>query len=115
MKCSVSAVARTTQRLVANMFVAAAVRLGVRAVSAKLTVSDEAGPVGWVVMPDCTGCKTEREKESKSPRQLTRLPTEVTQDKHFKRKGLPVQLCDHCDGDALEEALKAHQQRTSRS
>jgi hypothetical protein len=64
-------------------------------------------------MAECTGCKKVREKENKSARDLTRLPTEVTQCKDFTRKGLPVQLCEYCDGDALEEALKAHQKRTS--
>lgn len=62
-------------------------------------------------MADCKGCKAERDKAGKTPRSLVRLPIEVTQDKAFKRKGLAVQICEYCDGDVLEEALKAHDKR----
>ncbi len=65
------------------------------------------------VADDCKCCKEDREKAGKQPRTLIRLPLEITQDKTFKRKGLPIRVCEFCDGDALEEAMKAHQTRAS--
>lgn len=61
----------------------------------------------------CNGCKNERERQSKKQRDLVRLPTEVTQNPAFTRKGLPVQLCEYCDGDAIANALNAHNKRLS--
>ncbi len=61
----------------------------------------------------CSCCKKEREEEHKMPRSLTRLPSEVTQDKLFKRKGLPVRVCAFCDGDVLGSALAQHDARTT--
>jgi hypothetical protein len=67
--------------------------------------------VEWNAMADCNGCKQDREKQQKTPRKLTKLPTEVTQDKVFNRKGLSVGLCEYCDGDALGQALVEHDKR----
>lgn len=61
----------------------------------------------------CSSCKKEREDVGKPPRKLTRLPLEVTQDKLFKRKGMPIRLCEYCDGDALEDALRQHHLRVA--
>src|SRR3954464_15971780 len=70
--------------------------------------------VEWVV-PACSVCKTDREKGFKPPRQLQRLPSEATMNDVFKRKALAVQLCEFCDGDAIQGAMKAHASRTSQS
>lgn len=59
----------------------------------------------------CSCCKKEREEAGLRPRKLERLPIEVTQDKLFKEKGLPVRLCLVCDGDAYRDAMKAHEDR----
>ena len=61
----------------------------------------------------CGCCKKDRESVGQLPRSLTRLPIEVTQDKLFKRKGMPVRLCDYCDGDALTAAIATHHARTT--
>lgn len=63
------------------------------------------------VLDICNCCRKEREEEGLSPRKLERLPMEIVNDKLFERKGLPVRVCFYCDGDALPEALKAHEQR----
>lgn len=71
--------------------------------------------VGSIAVPDCSSCKNARTEKGKTPRKLTRLPIEVTQDKAFKRKGLPVQLCEFCDGDALERAISTQEKRSPSS
>lgn len=60
----------------------------------------------------CKACKDSREKEHKKPRALIRLPLAITQDKVFQKKGIPVRMCKHCDGDAYENAMKAHKDRS---
>ena len=60
----------------------------------------------------CTACKLVREANGESPRELTRLPPMVSHVKAFNNKGMPILLCEHCDGPALELALQAHQKRT---
>lgn len=62
----------------------------------------------------CQCCKEERSKAKEAPRRLKRLPTGVTQDKVFDKVGLPVRLCEYCDGDALNAGLQAHELRTKR-
>jgi len=62
-------------------------------------------------VPTCSSCKSARVKESRPLRELTKLPTEVTQDKIFSKKGIPVFLCSICDAQELESALEAHQKR----
>lgn len=62
-------------------------------------------------MAECRNCRGAQKKAGHQPRQLHRLPVEVTQDKSFQRKGLPVALCPHCDGEALSRALHAHKSR----
>lgn len=59
----------------------------------------------------CSACRKDREKEGRSGRVLRRLPLIVTQGKLFRRKGLPVRLCDYCDGDAFEAAMATNQRR----
>jgi len=59
----------------------------------------------------CNGCKSLRLKEVRPPRNLIRLPIEVTQDSAFNKKGLGVYLCEFCDAYELEAALAAHQKR----
>lgn len=61
---------------------------------------------------DCNGCKKEREKKDETPRPLFRLPDEITRHKMFKRQTLPIYMCLHCDGDAIEDALREHDRRT---
>lgn len=50
-------------------------------------------------------------KEVRPPRQLVRLPVEVTQDKLFNNRGLPIYLCEFCDSYELSGALEAHEKR----
>lgn len=110
-----SVVGRSMPHRVADMLAALVVKLGVQDAIGKRGDLVRVGHVEWDArMPDCNGCKKDREKAARSARALTRLPSEVTQDGIFQRKGLPVQLCEHCDGDALEEALKAHQRRIAK-
>lgn len=73
-----------------------------------------AGKVGLVAqaVEGCNCCKTDRAKNGKETRPLIRLPLEITQDKIFKRKGLPIRMCRHCDGEAYEEAMRHHIERT---
>jgi hypothetical protein len=68
----------------------------------------EESPVAQAV-DVCNSCKKEREKAGEPPRTLIRLPIEVTQSKMFKRKGMPIRLCEHCDGDALLAAQEKHE------
>lgn len=63
---------------------------------------------------DCRSCKQAMAKEGRNPRPLRRLPTEVTQHKVFQRKGLPVSICDHCDGAAYESAMRYHTERADK-
>lgn len=122
-----SAAVRFTLRPVVGTLVALAARSGASNVTVSRDDSERPTPVVQDVvlpfgrmrfqelnMPECTGCKAEREDQKKKPRQLTRLPVEVTQDVSFQRKGLPVMLCAYCDGDALGEAVKAHDKRVEK-
>ena len=61
--------------------------------------------------PICNGCRTTRTREAQPPRELIRLPSEVTQDKIFSKRGIPVFLCEFCDAYELEAALAAHEKR----
>ena len=63
------------------------------------------------VVPTCNGCKSTRKREAREPRDLVRLPAEVTQDGVFNNKGIPVFLCPVCDEQELEMALATHQKR----
>lgn len=108
----VRAVGRSMRRLALVSLVALAVKCAARNVAVKSGDSVRHGRVVWVVA-SCSGCKKDREKILKAPRQLIALPPEITQDKVFNHKALPVQLCVYCDGDAYEAALKAHESRTS--
>lgn len=67
------------------------------------------------VADTCSACRKDREKEGKPARPLSRLPIEITQDKLFQKKGLPLRLCKYCDGDAYEEAMKAHLSRSEQT
>lgn len=69
------------------------------------------GKDGPVALDVCSSCKKDREKEGKRGRTLTRLPLEITQDKVFNKKGLPLRVCKHCDGDVYEDAMQAHMDR----
>lgn len=62
-------------------------------------------------MPICNGCKSIRTAEARKPRDLIRLPIEITNDSVFNNKGLPLFLCEFCDAQELEMALATHQKR----
>lgn len=98
------------------MLVALVVKCAVRAVYAPPTSLGRDTRAAWVVViamadtPTCSLCKNT---------QLDRLPSEVTQDRMFKRKGIPVQLCAVCDGpegkpgpSAVDRALAEYRKRT---
>ena len=61
--------------------------------------------------PICNGCKSIRVSSGHKPRNLVRLPVEVTQDPVFNNRGLAIWLCEFCDEHELEAALAAHQKR----
>lgn len=67
-----------------------------------------------VLSDTCGCCREDQMNAGKDPRVVERLPVEVTQHKAFRRKGLPVKLCPYCDGDALPDAMKAHNKRTKK-
>lgn len=115
MRFNVNAVERFTRRQVLVSLVALVVKYVAQLVAVKLDASIAPIRAGLGVMPTCNGCRKERENAGKVCRQLIRLPIEVTTDKVFKRQALAVQLCGYCDGDAVEEAIKAHDSRTSPS
>jgi hypothetical protein len=64
-----------------------------------------------VEMATCRRCKDERKRVGNEPKELVRLPPEVTQDSAFRRKGLPVTLCEECDSGAVGLARAAHAKR----
>lgn len=61
----------------------------------------------------CNACRKHREGRDLKPKPLTKLPLEVTaQD--FKRRTLGLYLCEDCDDQTLDLAIKAHEQRTKK-
>jgi hypothetical protein len=60
---------------------------------------------------NCQGCKNDRDKRHEPPRPLYLMPDAITKSSTFKRKTLGLYLCLHCDGDAIENALKEHDRR----
>lgn len=60
---------------------------------------------------ECRICKDEQAAKGEGPRKLRTLPSEVTQYHLFKKKGAPVRMCEVCDGEALEAALRHHSNR----
>ena len=67
----------------------------------------------------CSACKTDREKHGKAPRPLHMLPQEILRGMKdgkamFKRRKIPIYICEFCDGDVLEKALQASEKRTSK-
>ena len=59
----------------------------------------------------CNSCKSKRTSEARPPRELIKLPIEVTQDKVFQKRGIPIFLCEICDEQELELALAQHEKR----
>lgn len=114
-KLSVSAVVATMLLRLLALYAVLTEKSVVPDVEVKRGALERVIPVGSIAVPNCNGCKNEREGKGHSPRKLHRLPVEVTQDKSFKRKGLPVELCPFCDGDAIELALSTHEKRSSSS
>jgi len=113
-------------RLVASLLSVLMARFGVHPATAKprnLAAEDldvvqivvisplECGPLMNNETPICNGCKSLRLKSAHKPRQLVRLPVEVTQDSVFNNRGLAVWLCEFCDAYELEAALAAHEKR----
>lgn len=68
------------------------------------------GPVAQAV-DLCNCCKEDRDKQGKEPRPLLRLPLVITQDRVFKRKGLPIRVCKHCDGEVYDDAMSSYKKR----
>jgi hypothetical protein len=112
-------------RLVVSLLSVLMARFGVHPVTAK---RKNLVAVDWVVVPIvptsqprcgepmgnapiCNGCKSSRVKEVRPPRELIRLPIEVTQDPVFNNRGLAIWLCEFCDAHELEAALAAHEKR----
>jgi hypothetical protein len=59
----------------------------------------------------CHSCKSLRVKQVRPPRELIKLPIEVTQDSIFNNRGIPIFLCEFCDAQELQAALEAHEKR----
>lgn len=114
-RSSASVVALFIRHLLLVSLVVAVVRFAVPDVKERRDDLGRVTLVGSIAVPDCSSCKNSRTEKGHSPRKLTRLPIEVTQDKAFKRKGLPVQLCEFCDGDALERAISTQEKRSPSS
>jgi hypothetical protein len=114
-KLIVPAGAKFMQRLILSMLAALMVRIAARNVLDRLESLVKASLVESAVrrqvVPTCNGCKSSRKREARDPRELVRLPTEVTQSEVFNNKGLPVFLCPVCDEQELEMALATHQKR----
>lgn len=64
-----------------------------------------------VKMPICRGCSSIRKSEARPPRDLIRMPIEITSNKIFQNKGIPLFLCEFCDAQEMELALEAHRKR----
>lgn len=99
-----------------NLLAVATVKFGARSVVAKPAGSAEAdGPVDQTVMRLCKCCQTSRRGFGLSPRRMTRLPLEVVMDSPMFIRKSPIEICPHCDGDALSRATEAHERRQSDS
>jgi hypothetical protein len=61
--------------------------------------------------PICNCCKSNRVRDGHAPRELIKLPIEVTQDKVFSNRGIPIFLCKVCDEHELTLALAEHEKR----
>lgn len=64
-----------------------------------------------VKMPVCNGCKSSRKAAAQPPRELIKLPIEITNNKVFNNRGLPLYLCEFCDEQELFMALATHEKR----
>lgn len=96
------------------MLVVAMARFGVQFADAKPAGSvAEDGRVDRTVR-QCKCCQANQRGLGLSPRQMVRLPIEVVKASMFMRKS-PVEICPHCDGGALDSAMKAHERRKSDS
>ena len=121
----VRAVGNFMLRLAASLLSVLMARFGVHPATAKRrSLARDSGVVRTVVIlplecgapmsnetPICNGCKSTRVSGGHKPRELTRLPVEVTQDSVFNNRGLPIWLCEFCDEHELKAALAAHQKR----
>jgi hypothetical protein len=100
------------RRMALSTLVAAIVKFAVRSVLGQLKNLEKDILVASDVSPrTCNGCKSLRTKEVRPLRELVKLPVEVTQTPIFNNRGLPVFLCEFCDGYELDGALQAHQKR----
>jgi hypothetical protein len=104
-------------RRMLDLCVAQMVKFIVSYVEGRQDVSERAIPAALDArdtMAECRCCKTPLKKKGEEPRQLLRLPIEVTQDTSFKRKGLPISVCVECDGEAALLATSLHKQRVAK-
>lgn len=113
LRFSVPAVAGYTGLALVAMPAALAACTTVLCVCALLSDSERGGVVGRVV-DVCNCCKKDREKEGRAPRPLKRLPIDIVQGPEFSQKGKPIRVCQHCDGELYEDALRAHKKRQER-
>lgn len=61
--------------------------------------------------PICNCCKSSRVRDGHPPRELVKLPIEITQSEVFNNRGIPVFLCEVCDEHELTLALAEHEKR----
>lgn len=65
------------------------------------------------IVMQCEGCKSDRKKAHKRPRDLYKLPSSVVEDPAFRSQA-PILICEICDGATLVNALNTHDQRTNK-
>jgi len=104
--------ARSTQHLVLGLLAALTVRRAVQSASGQQRNSARDLPVASdVKMPICNGCKSIRKAGAQPPRELIKLPIEITNNEVFNNRGLPLYLCEFCDEQELSMALATHEKR----
>lgn len=96
------------------MLAVAMAKFGAQSAAKRPADSVEADGLVDRTVRQCKCCQAQQRGLGKSPRQLIRLPLEVVRAPMFLRKS-PIEVCSHCDGDALDKAMEAHERRKSNS
>jgi hypothetical protein len=68
--------------------------------------------VGVGSMAVCKHCKADTRVVTED---LVILPIKVTQNKLFRKKSAPTQVCPYCDGDVLSLAMSNFEKNSDRS
>jgi hypothetical protein len=104
--------AKFTQQAVLGLLVAlTAKRAAQNVLDQRGSLARDLPAVSDVKMPVCNGCKSIRKASAHPPRELVKMPIEITNDKVFNNRGLPLYLCEFCDEQELYMALATHEKR----